>query len=169
MNEIFREPAIKYRVLLALLLGTVWSLSVSAHHSSNKHYDMSNEAEVEGVVTRFRLVNPHARIYFDVTREDGTVEKWLSEGEGASILSRRGWTRDELKPGDKIKIRGNPSRDGRPLIEWITITLPDGRVLGGGNALPAEMKRNLKTIESRRRARRSTENFDTTDNTNEQE
>ena len=136
-----------YHLLTFLLIGIAWSLLSFAHHNSASHYDLNALDEIEGVVTRYRIINPHARIYFDVTREDGTVENWMAEGDAAAVLLRRGWTGDELKPGDHIKIRGNPSRDGRPIIEWISITLPDGRELLGGNLLPEERKRNMSNLE----------------------
>ena len=103
------------------------------------------------------MMNPHARIYFDVTTESGDIENWMAEGDAAAVLLRRGWTGDEILPGDFIKITGNPSRDGSPIIEWRSIILPDGTEILGGNAVPVERERAMEELEKRRRARRAAE------------
>jgi hypothetical protein len=86
---------------------------------------LSRETSVSGVVTEYQLGNPHMRIYLDVVK-DGKTEKWLAEGGSRTQLMRAGWTGDELKPGDKVTVRGHPSREGRPLIHMEYLTLPDG-------------------------------------------
>ena len=97
------------------------------------HYKLDELVTVEGVVTEFLLVNPHARIYFDVTTPAGDTKTWMAEGDPASVLRRRDWTDESLRRGDFVKVTGNPSKDGRDLVEWRTIILSDGRELGGGN------------------------------------
>ena len=88
-------------------------------------YDLSREITVEGTVTRYELGNPHMRIYLDVDN-DGTTEQWLAEGGSRTQLLRVGWTGDEVKPGDKVTVRGHPSRDGSNLVHMEYLTLPDG-------------------------------------------
>jgi hypothetical protein len=142
-------------VIAVLAGGLVWPTFAHSHHNSASHYDLDKISHAEGVVTEYRMMNPHARIYFDVTSENGDVEKWMAEGDAAAVLLRRGWTGDELKPGDYIKITGNPSRDGSPIIEWRSIILPDGSELLGGNAVPVERERAMDELEKRRRAARA--------------
>src|SRR5688500_3124556 len=102
------------------------ALWVGAHHSPAMLYDLSREITVEGVVTEYQLGNPHMRIYLDVDNQ-GTVEKWLAEGGSRTQLMRVGWTGEELKPGDKVIIRGHPPRDGvSKLVHMEYLTLPDG-------------------------------------------
>jgi hypothetical protein len=89
-------------------------------------YDLSMEISVTGVVTEFQLGNPHMRIYLDVDN-NGTIEKWLAEGGSRTQLMRVGWTEDEVKPGDKVIVRGHPPRDAaKHLIHMEYLTLPDG-------------------------------------------
>jgi hypothetical protein len=114
--------------LCALLLTTsLVPLSyVAAHHSPAMLYDLSMEITVTGVVTAYDLGNPHMRIYLDVDNQ-GTTEKWLAEGGSRTQLMRVGWTGEEVKPGDKISVRGHPPRDAsRHLIHMEYMTLPDG-------------------------------------------
>ena len=98
---------------------------VMAHHSPAMLYDLSREITVEGTVTEYQLGNPHMRIYLDVDN-DGTTEKWLAEGGSRTQLLRVGWTGDEVAPGDKVIVRGHPSRDGSKLVHMEYLTLPDG-------------------------------------------
>lgn len=111
--------------VLLLMFGTVPLAHVAAHHSPAILYDLTREITVEGVVTQYQLGNPHIRIYFDVDNQ-GTIEKWLAEGGSRTKLIRAGWTGNELAPGDRVIIRGHPSRDGSPLIHMEYLTLPDG-------------------------------------------
>ena len=124
---------------------------VLAHHSPASHYDMNTMVEVTGVVTKFRLINPHARIYFDVKDENGEMQKWLAEGNASAILKRRGWTRETLKKGDIITISGNPAKDGSNKMDWKLIVLEDGTELRGGNTVAAERIRQLEELEDRRK------------------
>jgi hypothetical protein len=112
--------------VLALVLGAVPLTQVAAHHSPAMLYDLTREISVEGVVTEYQLGNPHMRIYLDVDNQ-GKTEKWLAEGGSRTQLLRVGWTGDELKPGDKVVVRGHPPRDGvSKLIHMEYVRLPDG-------------------------------------------
>lgn len=77
---------------LKLLPENVMAVSdtaASTHHHASSRYLMDRTITVEGVVTDFRLVNPHVRIYFEVTNKDGEVEQWLAEGQAALIVLPR--------------------------------------------------------------------------------
>jgi len=111
-------------VLSCLFLAGV----VEAHHSAGLLYDQSKEAEVSGTVTRFEFGNPHLRIYFDVDK-NGQTEKWMAEGGSRTVLIRKGWDGTEIKAGEVITVRGNPSRDGTNIIHVLNLILPDGRKL----------------------------------------
>jgi phenylpropionate dioxygenase-like ring-hydroxylating dioxygenase large terminal subunit len=111
--------------LLLLIIGLVPLTRVVAHHSPAMLYDLSREITVVGVVTEYQLGNPHMRIYLDVDAA-GITEKWLAEGGSRTQLLRVGWTGNEVAPGDKVTVRGHPSRDGSKLIHMEYLTLPDG-------------------------------------------
>jgi hypothetical protein len=145
------------RITILIASGLAWTSLAHSHHNSASHYDLEKISHAEGVVTEYRMMNPHARIYFDVTSDSGEVEKWMAEGDAAAVLLRRGWTGEEIQPGDYIKITGNPSRDGSPIIEWRSIILPDGSEILGGNAVPIERERAMEDLEKRRRERRASE------------
>ncbi len=129
----------------------------AAHHNAASHYLLDQKITVKGVVTEFRLINPHARIYFEVTTDDGEVQKWLGEGNASSVLRRRGWTDEHLKPGDAITITGSPARDGGHKIDWELIVLEDGTELRGGNTKAGELEQQLRELDKRRRRPESKE------------
>lgn len=107
-----------------LLLGG----SVAAHHGRS-NYDVTSDVTVKGVVTEFEWENPHALIHLDVTDEGGKVEKWIAETNSPTTLSRQGWSRHTVKPGDTITLVGHRVKGGANYINFRKITWPDGREL----------------------------------------
>jgi len=101
---------------------------MSAHHST-ADYDLKHPAMAAGVVTRFQWANPHSYIYLDVTAEDGNVEHWIIEIDAPHGLERLGWSKDSLKPGDRITCSGARAKDGSPRLRCTQVVLADGRAL----------------------------------------
>ena len=97
-----------------------------AHHAANVYYDLGQEVTMRGIVTEFRMGNPHARIYFDVTAADGSVTHWMAEGGSRTVMLRRGWTGEEVKVGDQVTLHGHPARDGGNYMHMVNVDLPDG-------------------------------------------
>jgi hypothetical protein len=121
------------RLLLGLTAGALLALPTAtiAHHSAAVLYLLDQQITVEGTVTRFTLGNPHARIFLTVKAADGTSAEWMAEGGSRTVMLRNGWTGEEVKPGDAIKIIGNPSRDGSNVVHWQRLVLPTGAELWG--------------------------------------
>jgi hypothetical protein len=118
-------------VLLAPALAALVSLPASAHHSFAM-FDPERTVTLTGTVKEFRWVNPHSAIFVKVDGSDDPGKLWAVEMTSPSNLTRRGWTRTTLKPGDRISVEINPLRDGRHGGGFRTATLLDsGRVLGG--------------------------------------
>jgi hypothetical protein len=105
-------------------------LPVLAHHAFSNEFDESKPITLEGVVTRIDWENPHVHYYVDVTQADGTVVNWACETGGPNRLARRGWTRDSLKPGDKVTVHGFPAKDASHSADGRKVTLADGRTIG---------------------------------------
>ena len=133
-------------IFLGSLFGAALALSahVSAHHSPAVLYQVDQQITVEGIVTRFTLGNPHARIYLLVTDADGEESQWMAEGGTRIVLLRNGWTGDEVHPGDAVKIIGNPSRDGSKIVHMETLVLPDGTELWGEDVPEASVLEELR-------------------------
>jgi hypothetical protein len=93
-------------VAWVLLLAT----STRAHHSHGNYADTFTD--IEGVVKEVHLMNPHSWIYLEVKGPNGQPLKWSLEASSVIQLERIGVTRDYIKPGDTIKARCHPLRDG---------------------------------------------------------
>ena len=61
-----------------------------------------------------------------VRNANGEENQWMAEGGSRTVLTRNGWTGDELHVGDAVTIIGNPSRNGSRVIHWEKVVLPDG-------------------------------------------
>ena len=142
---------------ICLVAGLLVAAPAAAHHNASAHYRLGESMTISGVVTEFRAVNPHARVYFDAVNSAGETEAWMAEGDSFINLRRVGWTIDQLKPGDRIEIVGHPSRDGSNLVEWTSIVVDAGAELGGGNGQVEERRRylELRLAEYRAERRRS--------------
>ena len=81
-----------------------------AHHSQSE-FDLRAKVEVEGVVTKLEWKSPHARLYVDVKDGNGEVVNWNFELPSPNTLMRRGWKRDALQPGDRVKVGASPARN----------------------------------------------------------
>lgn len=106
-------------VIGKLCVGLVMCLVSSAawaHHGTNASYDPTKETSLTGVVTKFLMLNPHGQLFWDVKGSDGKVVSWGGELHSVALLRRSGWSRDTLKAGDTITVRGYPSRAGTPFM-----------------------------------------------------
>ena len=121
------------RALGALLLAFA---AVAAAHHSGAMFDREKQMTITGTVTEFTWTNPHASFRVDVPNAEGKVESWAIEMNSPNNLVHAGWKRSTIKLGDKVTVKINPLRDGRPGGLYIGITLPDGKYLGA----PAETK-----------------------------
>jgi hypothetical protein len=104
----------KGRLLAALTLATALfprTSSVYAHHGT-AGYDMSKVITVQGTVTQFDWTNPHCVIYVDAKGENGELQHWALELGAPTHMTRAGWTKSSLKPGDAIAADTHPARSG---------------------------------------------------------
>jgi len=113
------------------------ALSATAHHSFSAEFDSSKAVKLDGEVVKMEWVNPHSWLHIDVKKPDGTVEHWKVEGGSPAVMLRRGWTRDSLPAGTKVKVEGFQAKDGSFRANARALEFPDGRKLElGGTELP---------------------------------
>ena len=115
------------------------SLPGSAHHSHGNYADTF--ADISGVVTEVHLIVPHSWLYMEVTGDDGEVHIWALEATGGRGLERIGVTRDYVLPGDTVKARCHPLRDGSNGCLLGFLKAKDGSVKdwdGGGAPPPSD-------------------------------
>ena len=100
-----------------------------AHHSFAM-FDQSKQLSLKGTVREFQWTNPHAWIHLDVPGTDGTRESWQVELNSPNNLKRQGWKSTSVKTGDPVTLVLNPLKDGSKGGLFVSVTLPDGSVLG---------------------------------------
>jgi hypothetical protein len=105
---------------IALTLSTTAVLlaagSLSAHHGDAGRFEETTTT-ITGTVLALQLVNPHSAILFSADGESGSKVTWQAEMGGPQQLNRNfGWTRNTLKPGDRIAVTGRVVKSGAPHI-----------------------------------------------------
>ena len=105
------------RTLLILILAFAASAQLLsarpavAHHSFAAEFDITKPMTLTGKVTKLEWTNPHAYVYVDVQDpQTGAVTNWAIEMGSPNGLTRLGWTRNVLKPGDAVTIEGSLGR-----------------------------------------------------------
>jgi hypothetical protein len=133
--------AILCAVVCALALSV--SARLAAHHAFAAEFDSTKPVKFRGTVTKMLWVNPHAWIYIDVKKDDGTVEEWMIEAGTPNTLLRRGFTKESLQPGTEIVVDGYQAKDGERRANGRDVTLPNGKTLflgSAGTGAPDEKK-----------------------------
>ena len=118
----------KVRMLLAAIAVTAVSAALSAHHGAAT-FDTANEITLKGTVTEWTWFNPHCFLKFDVKDASGAVKNWAVEAGNPTDMSKRGWSRTMMKPGDEVTVTLQPVKTGAPVGRIMRVTLPDGREL----------------------------------------
>jgi Family of unknown function (DUF6152) len=101
-----------------------------AHHGASE-YDMTKIVTLRATVTELQFVNPHTLLSFTVKDESGKTSEWEGELPSPNLLSRRGWSRSTLKPGDQVTIIGAPAKNGEKGMQVKKLVFPDGHELPG--------------------------------------
>jgi hypothetical protein len=101
--------------VLAVALAAV-PAPLAAHHGGAA-YDQAGAISVEATMTELQFANPHVLLFFDVKNDKGETEAWSGWLTAPTKLSRAGWTKNTLKPGDKVQISGRPHKGGQKVIQ----------------------------------------------------
>jgi hypothetical protein len=101
-----------------LFLVSTMAVPAMAHHSATM-FDTTKTVTLDGVVTKWELTNPHSWLHVEVKDKNGKAVVWGFEAEGPTTLARAGIKPSDFKIGTRIKITGNPMKDGQPAAMWI--------------------------------------------------
>jgi hypothetical protein len=99
-----------------------------AHHSAAL-FDTTKKIEVEGVVTKYDWRNPHVYMTLRVEDESGAEHDQEIEAGASSILLPLGLTPTAVALGERVTIRGNPSKRGTGTVLGRELVKADGSVL----------------------------------------
>ena len=111
-------------IAVSLIIGTV---GIAAAHHSNAAYDVDHPQTMQGTVKTVNWTNPHISFVIEKDVKAGQpAETWVFEVSSPGVLTRSGWTKHSLQPGDHAIFRYAPLRDGKPGGYLQKVTLPSG-------------------------------------------
>lgn len=105
------------------------SAAAYAHHSTAM-FDHSKQVTLDGTVKEFQFNNPHCFIQLLAVDSHGEQQEWSIELGAPAHLIRHGWTRNTVRPGDKLKMTINPLKDGNNGGLFVSATNAEGKDLG---------------------------------------
>jgi hypothetical protein len=119
----------KLLLLAAVVVFTSASQPLLGHHGGAT-FDQTKSITLSGTMTELQFANPHVTLFFDVKDgESGETVKWSGWLTAPIKLSRAGWTKRTLAPGDKVTITGNAHKDGSKVLQIRKVIGPDGKDL----------------------------------------
>jgi hypothetical protein len=100
------------RVLAAAFAGLLLAgARLMAHHEILAKFDDHKPVTLNGIVTLVDWRNPHVHVFMNVADAAGPIN-WAIELEGPIDLEHSGWSRETLRPGDRIRVAGYAARNG---------------------------------------------------------
>jgi hypothetical protein len=100
-------------LILALSAAFALPQGANAHHSFAM-YDQTRTVTLKGAIKTVLWSNPHVVIWLErAPVTGGAPSVWTIELTSPGNLTRIGWTRTSLKPGDAVELQILPLRDGQ--------------------------------------------------------
>lgn len=91
------------------------SVGIEAHHAVAGVYDLNKEVVLQGRLKKLNFTNPHASIVLTVPNKGGKgTTDWTLTTASITNLTRQGFKRTSIKPGDILKATILPARNGNP-------------------------------------------------------
>ncbi len=111
-------------------------ISASNAHHSTAAFDNERVVRIEGTITQFRWINPHASIKLEGVADGGERGLWTIEMTAPNVLINQGWKRNSLVVGDQVVMFANPLHNAVTLNDgsqgglYVGVILADGSKLG---------------------------------------
>ena len=96
-------------IIISLMLGTP-----ALGHHSDAGLNMESLVSLVGTVSNFFWRNPHVYFTIETINENAEITEWSLQMGSTVTVSRMGWSRDTLLPGDQVTVQVHPAIDGRP-------------------------------------------------------
>jgi len=108
--------------VLALLCG-LGAGSATAHHGGDVEWGDTAIGPITGTATKFAFQFPHVFFEMEVAEESGTVPWTITTRWTPTILREHGWSRDSIKPGDKVTVTYWPHVEKPRIGQMVTIEI----------------------------------------------
>jgi hypothetical protein len=118
-----------WRIFGAGAVAAVAGATPALAHHSFALFDAQKSIALEGKVKQFQWTNPHTWIQLMVVDAAGKEAEWSIEGSSAISMSREGWSRTALKPGDRVVVVIHPLKDGTRGGSLVSATV-NGQTIG---------------------------------------
>ncbi|HTK34733.1 MAG TPA: DUF6152 family protein [Caulobacteraceae bacterium] len=90
-----------------------------AHHSIAAVYDRDKSVEMQGVLSKVSLQNPHSVFELTVAEGSGKTTVWMLESRGVQGMTRIGLEAHAVAVGDRVTVKGAPARHGEHQL-WLS-------------------------------------------------
>jgi len=114
--------------ILVVVLTAFMTATGFAHHADVAYERTSIELK-NATIVKVAWINPHGIVSCDVKDDAGKVSRWTLEMGSPSAMTRVGWDRNSLSPGDVVKIDVNPAKNGTKFGRLLRVTKADGNML----------------------------------------
>lgn len=107
----------KFLLTLAAVAALFAASPAFAHHGT-AGYEMDKVVTITGTVTKVDWSNPHVIFHIDGhldSKVGGDIQHWSMEVSPPLLMSRFGWNKDSLKPGDQVVAETHPAKNGAPV------------------------------------------------------
>jgi hypothetical protein len=111
---------------LAGIAAALLAAPAPAHHSTAM-FDQSKLVYVSGLVKQFEYINPHAWLHLTIANDKGEMSTWSFEAGSPAQLLRLGWSKDDFKIGETLKVGYRPLRDGSRGGQLMSVTFTNGQ------------------------------------------
>jgi hypothetical protein len=122
------------KVLAVLAMVWLAAPSAFAHHPFADEFDRSQTVTLNGTVTRIDWQNPHVYAHVDVKDPQGKMVNWKIEMGSTQALTKEGWTRTSVKPGDQVTIQAWKAKANPTLANAESFMLPDGKKMAAASS-----------------------------------
>jgi hypothetical protein len=104
-----------------------------AHHPFSAEFDAQAPLTLSGAVTQVVWNEPHVYVHVDVKDPGGQTRNWNLELASPVMLTSKGWSKDTLKQGEVITVKGYRAKSEPFVAAARTIEMPGGKKLSSGD------------------------------------
>ena len=113
---------------IAAIVGAT-AVPLSGHHPFSDEYDWKKPVTLKGTVEKIEWTNPHVHLQVNGKDENGATGSWAVELNSPTALAKFGWTKDSVKPGERVTVDAWLAKDGTKRANAKSVTLSGGEEL----------------------------------------